>query len=59
MKISMLLAFVLAPAVVMAFSSCATAPDDGNAAPDYPVPNKADNAAKVQDAHSKFIRNAY
>ena len=59
MKISVLLAFVLAPVVVMTFTGCATAPDDGNGMPDYPAPNKADNAAKLQDAHSKFLRNAY
>ena len=55
MKISVLLAFVLAPVVVMTFTSCASAPDDG-AGRDYPEPNRADHAAKLQDSHSKYIR---
>jgi len=58
MKVSVLLAFVLAPVMVMTFTGCATVPDDG-AGPNYPEPNRADHAAKMQDAHSKFLRNQY
>jgi len=56
MKISDLIAFVVVPVVALAFSSCASAPEDGQ--PNYPAPNNADNASKLQDAHSKFLRNA-
>lgn len=42
----------------MAFTGCATS--DGDAAmPDYPTPNRADHAAELQDAHSKYLRNQY
>jgi len=58
MKISVLIAFVLAPVMAMTFTGCATAPDDGSA-PDYPTPNRADHAAQLQDSHSKFLRNQY
>ena len=58
MKISVLLAFALAPVMMMTLIGCATAPDD-NTAPNYPAPNRADHAAKLQDSHSKFLRNQY
>ncbi len=59
MKISALLALVSASVVVLAFSGCASTPEDENGQPNYPAPNNADNAAKLQNAHSKFLRNAY
>jgi len=58
MKISVLLAILLAPLMVMTFTGCATAPEEGSS-PDYPAPNRADHAAKLQDSHSKYLRNAY
>jgi len=58
MKISKIIAFVLAPVMVMAFTNCASTSDEG-AGSNYPEPNRADHAAKVQDSHSKFLRNQY
>ncbi len=57
MKTSILLAVILAPMMLLAFTSCVTASDSDSGIPDYPTPNRADNAAKMQDAHSKFLRN--
>ncbi len=59
MKISILLAILLAPVMVMTFTGCVSAPEDENGMPNYPAPNKADNAARMQDANSKFLRGNY
>lgn len=58
MKISVFVSLVVAPVLAMAFIGCAST-DDASAVPDYPTPNRADHAAKLQDAHSKYIRNQY
>lgn len=59
MKKIVLLALILAPVMALSFTGCATAPEDENGMPNYPVPNKADNAFKLQDANSKYLRNQY
>ena len=56
MKISIFVSLVVAPVLAMAFVGCASTEDAG-AVPDYPTPNRADHAAKLHDAHSKYIRN--
>lgn len=58
MKISVIVALIMAPVLAMALVGCATS--DGDAVvPNYPAPNRADHAAQLQDAHSKYIRNQY
>ncbi len=58
MRIAMFFSLLTLSVLVMAFVGCAST-DDASAVPDYPEPNRADHAAKLQDAHSKYIRNQY
>ncbi len=58
MKISIFVSLVVAPLMAMAFVGYAST-EDASAVSDYPTPNRADHAAKLQDTHSKYIRNQY